>query len=242
MGAADALPPRLTLIGDADVYVPLYGSYSELGALAVDDPEGTLASDLIVRQLVLKDEPLPKYCCVTDFPIDTSKVTDPDKPFTITYGARRGACGACVRGGRGIGGRAGSLRGKGRVWLAVTWLACGLRACRCVRLRVERGAHGVAARARGRHVRQGHGRARAHVPRHQAVLRAGRHVRQRAALRRAAWPQHADHVHHRRLAAAHRALQHLQPARQGHHRELALRAAAPPGILPFHSAHIEPHA
>lgn len=39
----DDVLPVITLIGDADITVPLYGAYTELGATAVDDVDGNIS-------------------------------------------------------------------------------------------------------------------------------------------------------------------------------------------------------
>lgn len=48
LNVTDNQPPQLTLRGPPEVFVPLYGSYKELGAAAYDLLDGTINDDLVI--------------------------------------------------------------------------------------------------------------------------------------------------------------------------------------------------
>ncbi len=52
LGRGDAVPPELTLVGEATVSIPAGGSYSDAGATAVDNIDGDLTANIIVENNV----------------------------------------------------------------------------------------------------------------------------------------------------------------------------------------------
>ncbi|KXZ54494.1 hypothetical protein GPECTOR_4g559 [Gonium pectorale] len=85
LNTTDTEPPVLTLRGNETMYVPRYGTYVEPGADCTDNLDGVLSDTLVIAQLARWNE--SKYCCEQYFPLDTSKLTDPSRPYVISYDA-----------------------------------------------------------------------------------------------------------------------------------------------------------
>ncbi len=51
LNLTDSTPPVLRLNGDAEVFVPLYAPYADLGVTATDDLDGTVQADQIIVQV-----------------------------------------------------------------------------------------------------------------------------------------------------------------------------------------------